>query len=59
MFNRRSNPFQQKLKKDQKNIRSEKRIFVSADKTTNFYKMDPAEYKKLLEKNVMKEYKKN
>ena len=31
---------------------------VSADKTTNFYKMEPEKYKDMLMKNITKEYKK-
>ena len=31
---------------------------VAADKTTNFYKMKPDDYKELLKKNIEKEYKK-
>ena len=33
-------------------------MFVAADKTTNFYKMDKETYKDLLEKHVRKDYKK-
>ena len=32
-------------------------LFVPADKTTNFYKMDPKSYNDLLHKNVTKTYK--
>ena len=33
-------------------------IYPAADKTTNFYKLDPATYNDLLEKNITKSYKK-
>ena len=40
------------------NINSEPKVIIPADKTTNFYKMEPDEYTKLLDKNIQKEYKK-
>ena len=39
-------------------IKKSKDLFVPADKTTNFYKMDPNSYNELLHKNVIKTYKK-
>ena len=58
-FNNKSNHFQQKLKNDKNTIKNEKKVFVPADKTTNFYKIETEEYQKLLDKNVTKEYKKS
>ena len=50
--------FQQKLSSDINNIKKTEKLFVPADKTTNFYKMDPPMYKDLLDKNITKTYKK-
>ena len=40
------------------NIRSEDKVLVSADKTTNFYKLDAPSYDKLLDNAITKSYKK-
>ena len=51
--------FQQKLSSDiYNNIMKSNTLLVSADKTSNFYKMDPASYNNLLHKNITKTYKK-
>ena len=39
-------------------IKQEKRALIKADKSNNFYKMESSEYKKLVEKEVQKEYRK-
>ena len=57
-FEFKTNQFQENLKKDQERIKTEPQVLVSADKTTNFYKLDPREYNELLEKNIQKDYKK-
>ena len=57
-FENRHNTFQNKLEKDIKEIKNEKRIFVAGDKSTNFHKMTPQKYNQLLDKSVQKEYKK-
>ena len=57
-FSNKTNPFQQKLRAEQRSIKEEPKLIVAADKTTNFYKVDPKEYKELVSKNVQKEYKK-
>ena len=57
-FEFKTNQFQENLKKDQERIKTEPQVLVSADKTTNFYKLDPKEYNELLEKNIQKDYKK-
>ena len=54
----RSNHFQQKLKQDERNIRSESRPHIKADKSTNYYKLDGEKYNELLEREIQKEYKK-
>ena len=58
-FNKQTNKHQDKLRKDIAKIKSEKRVFVPADKTSNMYLVHPDRYKELLEKNVHKEYKKS
>ena len=50
--------FQQDLKDDIASVKSDNRLFVKADKTTNFYKLETPEYNKLLEANITKTYKK-
>ncbi len=50
--------FQKKLQSDAKTIRKEDKLFVAADKTTNFYKLKHDQYDKLLQDNVTKSYKK-
>ena len=58
-FNKQTNKHQDKLKGDIAKIKSEKRIYVPADKTSNLYLVQPTRYKELLEKSVHKEYKKS
>ena len=50
--------FQQVLKNDIASVKNEDRLFVKADKSTNFYKLDADEYNRLLNDNVTKTYKK-
>ena len=57
-FENRHNTFQNKLEKDIKEIKKEKRIFVAGDKSTNFHKMTPQMYNQLLNKSIQKVYKK-
>ena len=40
-FGRKPNDFQNKLKRDEKSIKSDKRAFIKGDKSTNYYKMKP------------------
>ena len=49
--------FQNKISSDVKGIRASDKLYVSADKTTNYYNMDPPSYNKLLHKNITKIYK--
>ena len=46
------------MKKDSFNIKSEAKVFIAADKTSNYYKTEPEDYLKLLENNITKNYKK-
>ena len=57
-FGRSPNNFQKQLKQDENKIKSENRVFVKADKSTNYYKMEGNDYKKLMENEIQKEYKK-
>ena len=57
-FKKVSCPFQKKISSNMKNIKSSDKLFVPADKTTNYYKMDSTSYNNLLHKNITKTYKK-
>ena len=57
-FGRKPNHFQQKLKQDERKIKSESRPHIKADKSTNYYKVDAEKYNELLEREIHKEYKK-
>ena len=57
-FGRKPNPFQQKLKADERNIKTETRAHIKADKSTNYYKIEAETYNRLLEAEIRKEYKK-
>ncbi|RUA05113.1 MAG: hypothetical protein DSY43_05320, partial [Gammaproteobacteria bacterium] len=50
--------FQQDLKEDIKSVKNDKHLFVKADKSINFYKLDTSKYNQLLNDNVTKIYKK-
>ena len=50
--------FQNKLISDTGNIKKDEKLYVSADKTSNFYKVDPSDYEKLLQNNITKSYRK-
>jgi len=56
--NHHPNHLQRKLGNDVKEIQKNKHVFVKVDKTTNFYKTTPEDYRRLLNKNVTKAYKK-
>ena len=57
-FKQVNNPFLNKLKEDTDRIKNEPKLVIAADKTTNFYKLEPSTYNDLLEKNIAKSYKK-
>ena len=50
--------FQRKLKNDLKQVKENENVYVKADKTTNFHKMSKETYKKHLDENIQKTYKK-
>ena len=52
------NQLQNKINEDIKKIKNDENVYVKADKTSNFYRMAPENYKELLENNITKEYKK-
>ena len=58
-FNPRRNTFQRQLACDVKEISTSKNVLVSADKSTNLYSMSRESYKKLLNDNITKNYKKS
>ena len=53
-----SNNFQRQLTDDIKAINNSDKVFVSADKSRNIYKMDKEQYTKLLNENITKAYRK-
>ena len=57
-FKQVNNPFLNKLKEETDRIKSEPKLLIAVDKTTNFYKLEPSTYNDLLEKNITKSYKK-
>ena len=57
-FRKTNNKLQQELKHDIQSIKHDNRMFVKADKTSNFYKMPTEEYNQLLNKNIQKNYRK-
>ena len=57
-FEEKPNHFQQKLQSEKEKIMKEPHLIIGADKTSNFYKVKPKDYKELLKKNVEAEYKK-
>ena len=50
--------FQEHLTNQVKKIRECKDILVKSDKTSNYYKLDPSTYNRLLGENITKDYKK-
>ena len=56
-FKQVNNPFLNKLKEDADRIKNEPKLLIAADKTTNFYKLEPSTCNDLLEKNITKSYK--
>ena len=51
------NKFQRQLAADLKKIKNDKSLYVAADKTSNYYRMEVEEYMDLADKAVHKEYK--
>ena len=57
-FHRKSNGLQEKLKEDRRKIDRASKVFIPADKTSNYYGMEENQYKELLKRNIEKECKK-
>ena len=58
-FKNTSTPFQKQLSTDISNIKKSDKLYVAADKTTNFYKLKPDQYNKLMKQNINKNYNKS
>ena len=58
-FRNINNDFQKKLKNDINEIKTCKKIIVSADKSRNLYKLEKDQYQKLLKEKITKTYKKS
>ena len=54
-FTNKTNNLQEKMKQDIKNMKSENKVFLPADKITNYYKTEVNEYNKPLESIVVKQ----
>ena len=52
------NNLQSKMKNDILDMNNNEKVYVAADETTNFYKLNPETHKELLENNITKDYKK-
>ena len=52
------NDVQDTLRRDAEKVRNDVKLYISADKTTNFYKMDNHAYNDLLKKKFTNDYKK-
>ena len=57
-FKSTNKAFQKQLNQDIEKTKKGTRLLIPADKTTNFYKVKPDQYNKLLESNITKDYKK-
>ena len=57
-FRKSTNEHQKKLQEDIKKIKREEKLFIAADKTTNYYKCGVDEYSKLKKREIQKGYKK-
>ena len=56
-FRKVTDSFQMRLKTDIKSLKKSNKLYVPADKTRNFYKVDTDSYQKLLRDNITKSYK--
>ena len=57
-FKETKTTFQTKLSRDLKDIEQDNKIYMSADKTNNYYKVEKETYDKLLDENITKDYQK-
>ena len=56
-FKEHKSPFQDKLRQDVNIIRNSKEVFVPADKTSNYYRINRPQYEKLVKDNTTAKYK--
>lgn len=56
--NTTADTFQARLKNDAMTLHSSQKVFIPADKTSNYYQMERQTYRTLLENNITKDYKK-
>ena len=56
VYDNMKTPFQRQLIKDSKDIQKSDKVFVTADKTRNVYKLDTQTYNKLMRDNVTSHY---
>ena len=54
-FRKYNNKLMDSMKEDVRQINDSDRVFVFADKSSNFYKMKPDKYMKLMEANIKKQ----
>ena len=52
------NHFQDGLRRDIKNLKKDDKVYMSADKTDNHYKVDPMVFEKMLENSITGDYRK-
>ena len=57
-FTQVNSPFLNRLKDDTERIKNETKLLIAADKTTNFYKLEPSKYNDLLEQTSQSHTKK-
>ena len=57
-FRNTNNNLQRELKRDLNRVKTENKVVVSADKTSNHYSMEASKYNDLLDKSITKDYKK-
>ena len=55
----KSSTLQSTMKNHMKDMKRENKIYVAADKTTNYYKVTPEDHNEMLMNNITKEYKKS
>ena len=58
-FRNSPSSFQNKLSKDLENLKKSEKLYVQADKTSNYYLMEKNEYNTLLNKQICSTYKKS
>ena len=57
-FNKDKSEFQKQLSHDTSKIKADAKMYIPADKTTNFYCLNTDSYKQLMDTSITKSYKK-